>query len=400
MNRNLRGPLAATVSAVLALALAAVVNISPASAAQSSTGGPANMLPSAVPSTITPAVNDGKVYATAQVGNTMIIGGSFTQVGGNSHQHLAIFNATTGALSAFAPTFNNDVNAVLPGPTATTVYVGGAFTQLNGVATQFVALLDLTTGQAVASFQAPVFDIRVRQRHGARAATGSTSAERSPRSATKFHRGLVSLNATTGALDPFMNVQLTGHHNDSGSGAQGCGRPVEPGRDRRTATRWSPSATSSGRRRSPTATRSSMIDLSGATAEVDPDWSTNRYAPYCFNWAFDTYVRGVSFSPDGSYFVVNATGGGIAGTLCDATARFETDSTGNDMPSRPGSTRPAATPSGPSTVTEHGRVRRWPQPLEQQPARQRPRPARCRAASGPGGARPDQRPAVHLEPRT
>src|SRR4029079_18697123 len=39
--------------------------------------------------------------------------------------------------------------------------------------------------------------------------------------ANVFHRGLASLNATTGALDPFMNVQLTGHHNDTGSGAQG-----------------------------------------------------------------------------------------------------------------------------------------------------------------------------------
>ena len=39
--------------------------------------------------------------------------------------------------------------------------------------------------------------------------------------AGKAHAGLASLNATTGALDPFINVQFAGHHNDSGSGAQG-----------------------------------------------------------------------------------------------------------------------------------------------------------------------------------
>ena len=35
------------------------------------------------------------------------------------------------------------------------------------------------------------------------------------------------MNATTGALDPFMNVQFAGHHNDTGSGAQGARRTVE-----------------------------------------------------------------------------------------------------------------------------------------------------------------------------
>ena len=71
-----------------------------------------------------------------------------------------------------------------------------------------------------------------------------------------------------------------------------------------------------------------QIDLTGSKAVVRTDWATNRYSPYCFNWAFDSYVRGVSYSPDGSYFVVAATGGGVADTLCDGAARFETKAVG------------------------------------------------------------------------
>jgi PKD repeat protein len=69
--------------------------------------------------------------------------------------------------------------------------------------------------------------------------------------------------------------------------------------------------------------QAALLDLTGSSAQVAP-WATSRYSPYCYNWAFDSYVRGVSFSPDGSYFVINATGGGN-GTLCDSTARFETN---------------------------------------------------------------------------
>src|ERR1700689_5664266 len=49
-------------------------------------------------------------------------------------------------------------------------------------------------------------------------------------------------------------------------------------------------------------------------------------------------MRDVQFSPDGSYFVVVATGGGVGarnpdGTLssCDAATRFETTGTGTNV---------------------------------------------------------------------
>ena len=263
------------------------------------------------------------MFAIAENGSNMIIGGSFTQVGGQSHQRVAVFDKSTGALSSsFAPTVNGSVNAVLPGPTTTTVYIGGAFTQVNGVAAQFVALVNTTNGTLVATFHAPVFnwgfvnDLVLRSGRLYAAGTFSTVAG-------KAHAGLASLNPTTGALDPFINVQFAGHHNDSGTGAQGWVGPsdIDVTPNGATMVVIGNFKTANGLLRD----QAAMLDLTGSSAKV-ARWATSRYSPYCYNWAFDSYVRGVSFSPDGSYFVINATGGGN-GTLCDTTARFATNLT-------------------------------------------------------------------------
>ncbi len=103
-----------------------------------------------------------------------------------------------------------------------------------------------------------------------------------------------------------MNIQFAGHHNNTGSGAQGPVGPwnldVSPSGDRIVAI--GNFRTADGLDRDQVA----QITTTGATAVVTPDWQTNRYNPYCFNWAFDSYVRGVSYSPDGSYFVVACDG--------------------------------------------------------------------------------------------
>jgi Domain of unknown function (DUF5122) beta-propeller len=303
------------------VAAAAALAPANAQAAQPSDPGPRNQLPNAVPSAVTPQVNDGRVFAIAENGSNMIIGGSFTQVGGQSHQSVAVFDKTTGALSAsFAPSVNGDVNAVLPGPTSTTVYIGGAFTQVHGAPAQFLALVNTTDGSLVTTFHPPAFnygfinDLVLRSGRLYVAGTFTTVDGQA-------HGGLASLNPTTGALDPFVNVQFAGHHNDSGSGAQGWVglRAIDVTANGATMVVIGNFKTANGLLRDQVA----LLDLTGSTAKV-AKWATSGYSPYCFNWAFDSYMRGVSFSPNGSYFVINATGGGNPGTLCDATARFET----------------------------------------------------------------------------
>lgn len=66
-----------------------------------------------------------------------------------------------------------------------------------------------------------------------------------------------------------------------------------------------------------------MLNLTTSPVSVT-DWATTRFQQQCAK-VFDTYMRDVDISPDGSYFVVGTTGAYRAG-------------------SRPGSTTPAATP--------------------------------------------------------
>jgi PKD repeat protein len=289
----------------------------------------AGALPSAVPSAITPQVDDGEVWTVAQVGNLLVMGGTFTSIGGTPRASLAAINKSTGALSTtFAPSTNGQVYSVLPGPNDHTVYVGGDFTQVNGQPEQFLTMLDTVTGAIVPTFNPPAFDfgmIRDMAKSGNRLYVGGFFSK----VGGVDHAGIATLNVTSGALDPFMNVQFAGHHNDSGSGAQGWVGPwsIDVSPDGSRLVIAGNFKTADGLPRDQVV----LIDLDGGSATVDPNWSTTRYNPYCFNWAFDGYVRGVTFSPDGSFFVVTATGGGARGTLCDATARFETASTGTNI---------------------------------------------------------------------
>src|SRR3954447_152859 len=91
--------------------------------------------PGIVASSSTPLVSDGEVDAITQVGNTVIVGGTFQHTVPNwsanavpvAHPYILAFDATTGAINtAFAPVFDGTVLTLTPGPAAGTVYVGGS----------------------------------------------------------------------------------------------------------------------------------------------------------------------------------------------------------------------------------------------------------------------------------
>lgn len=316
-------------------AVTALAGAAPAGAATVTAAGPsANRMPGDVPSRKTPWVLDGQVFKIVQVGDLMVAGGAFTQVADPmngtpySRQNLFAFDAATGQVSqTFNPTLDGAVQQLLPGPTADTVYVAGDFTKVNGKGPNHLQLLDVRTGQAVTSFRAPS------------TAGGVSSLEMLPgnrlmvggyfRKVAGLDSGqLITLNATTGARDSFLNLTFVGNHN-TGTGAKA---PVGP---RETAL------TPDGRRLAVVGNFRTvdgiardqivMIDLTGPTAQVVPDWYTTRYTPICSPRAFDSYMRDVEMSPDGSYFVVSTTGGPVSGTLCDTASRWETWASGTTL---------------------------------------------------------------------
>ncbi|GAA3171982.1 hypothetical protein GCM10010531_26760 [Blastococcus jejuensis] len=309
----------------------------PGNASAAGTAQP-NTVNAAVAST-TPNVLDGTVFSIAQVGNTIVLGGDFTGAANpgsqtrvtdvNRGRYVVAFDATTGQVrTAFAPNIDGQVRAVLPGPTAGTVYVGGYFNNVDGVRAKGLVLLDVATGQRVPGFATIVMNgvVTSLERSGNRLFVGGTFTT----FAGQARGGLASVNATTGVVDDFMQSRVLTNHNwtegsSDAKAAVGVFKlDITPDGSRMVVI---------GNFKTVDALPNdqiAMFDLTGAQATVRSDWRTRGYEARCYAWAYDTYVRDVQFSPDGSYFVVVTTGGGNT-TLCDTAARYETNGSGDDV---------------------------------------------------------------------
>lgn len=327
-------------AALLAVALAAsCAALSPQAAAQRAVAQ--NQVVSAVPSTSTPNIDGGAVLALAAVGSWIVAGGSFasaTSPGSSTASPatgVVAFDRNTGMLdTAFRPKLNGDVRAVAPGPTANTVYLGGDFTEVNGRKCSYLALVSLTTGATVSGFRTPSINGAVyglQMRYGQLLLAGSFTDV-----AGRTRDGLASLNPRTGALTSYLTVGLTGHHNYDGSGARGPvgARAIAIGPGGASAVVVGNFKRANG----VVHDQIVMLRLSSSSARVDTAWNTAAYTSPCKRNAFDSYVRDVAFAPDGSYFVVAATGAktysrNTDGTRssCDSAARWATKDTGADV---------------------------------------------------------------------
>ena len=280
------------------------------------------------PANFTPHVLDGRANAIAQVGNTMILGGEFTQVRAApdgspvlSRSNLVAFNATTGAISTtFVPNPNGEVTSLLPAADGTSVYVGGAFTQIAGGAASRVARLNVSNGQPVAGFTPPSMNARVNDIklvNGRLWLAGLFS-----RIGGRDQIGLATINATTGAYDPYYAMTLAGTQN--GGKTHVAKIDVTPDGTRLVAIGNFRTLNGVDNR------QLFMLSLTGPTAAA-ANWRSSFYTSDC-SATFELYVKDVAFSPDGTFFVVTSTGAYRgADSACDLTARFETNASGSGI---------------------------------------------------------------------
>jgi hypothetical protein len=100
----------------------------------------------------------GEVHATAQIGNTIYVGGSFTSVGYGSgtiaRAYLAALDATSGQLvEGFNPKPDNAVDSLLNSTDGARLYAGGIFNRIGGCTPcDRLASLNPATGAANPSF--------------------------------------------------------------------------------------------------------------------------------------------------------------------------------------------------------------------------------------------------------
>lgn len=102
---------------------------------------------------------NGTVYATKIVGNTLYLGGSFTQVRSATGQveartNMAAISLDTGTLLPFRADTDTPVRAI-EGDGAT-VWVGGSFSRVNGAYRRRIAALDAATGQVSSRYNVGV----------------------------------------------------------------------------------------------------------------------------------------------------------------------------------------------------------------------------------------------------
>ncbi|GLY84912.1 hypothetical protein [Actinoallomurus iriomotensis] len=272
------------------------------------------------PVNTTPNVTDGTVRAIAVVGSKVVVAGNFDHVknAGSStsisRHNIFAFDAKTGKVDTkFVPKVDGTVYALQAG-TSNTVYVGGSFTTTNGVGLGSLTKLSVTTGKAVSGFNARVGHglIFTMIRRGSHVYIGGEFTT----IAGKTHAPLARVDATTGK-DAGLNLSVTTPR----SGALKVYRMAVDPADKHLVIDGTFTQVA-GKRRYQIA----MINTSGTPALSS--WATERYATPCSS-SFDTYMRGIDFAPDGSYFVVVTTGAPHGTSqLCDSAARWETSKTG------------------------------------------------------------------------
>jgi len=269
----------------------------------------------------TPHVLDGTVHAIATVGDTVVVGGTFSAVAtaeGRQYRrdYLLAFDATDGTLRPFAPQLDGPVYALAAGANGT-VYAGGAFRTVNGVAQRGLARLSIANGARVGGFTAGINwgDVRALEAYGRWLYAGGTfsAVNRVPR------LGLARLDAASGAVDSGFDAALTGASAEQRVRVEDFA--LAPGGRRLAVAGAFVQAAGAPR------VQLALLDTSGPKA-VAVNWYTDLFRDPC-NSGYDTYLRGLDFAPDGSYLVVVTTGNDTGPDRpCDAAVRFNMAGTG------------------------------------------------------------------------
>ena len=292
--------------------------------------GPAHeSLVSEFPSFNTPGVVDGRVEAIAIDGDTVYVGGTFTQIHnpldeGNiiNQPYLFAYSKSTGdIIESFDPQVNNTVLALeTTGDAAGGVFAGGIFGNLNG---QFsrgrFAKIDIN-GDRVEGFNArPDAAVTSMVRLNDTLYIGGNFDNISTTPIEK----LAALDTTTGAVSPNLNLDfgglLTTTRVDETEAIQGVDdMDITSDGQVMIITGNFESIDSISR------DRLALIELDGQASVSS--WNTDVFDVQCPSSIFPQYILGIDISPDNNYLVTGTSGFRITGNpACDTIVRFEID---------------------------------------------------------------------------
>ncbi|MFB8762957.1 delta-60 repeat domain-containing protein [Nocardiopsis alba] len=313
-----RSFVALTMSSLLVLPLAVVTAV-PATAA------PHVGVVDERPVQWTPHVLDGTIKDILRIGDTVVVAGTFTRVAESDESrthdrtHLFAFRHGSGeVLTGFRPSVDGTVTSLTEGPDGS-VIVGGDFERVNGETRRGVARIDLATGRTVRGFDATLDDGNLYRlaSDGSDLYLGGSFTAVSGES----RAGLARVDTATGKVDPDFTPTISDQRR---GGLRVQELALSP--DGRRLVINGTFTKVDGEDRYQIA----MIDTEAG--RVSP-WSTSAHEEPCDYPTMYTYLRQMDFSPDGSYFGVVTVGGPeIKPGLCKSAARFENDDAPDSEP--------------------------------------------------------------------
>jgi len=304
-----------TIAASLTAGLALAALVAPPAQSMSA---PLTQVVSDDPVDNTPHVVDGTVYAIAEVGNLVVVGGNFDEVredGSGTIQNvnnIFAYDPDTGEVDpGFKPNLDNTVDTVAAAPSGNAVIVGGYFGKVNGANWRGLAMLSLADGSRVQSFvgktNAAVHKVLVR---GSRLFVGGRFDSINGVDRT----GLAVLNSTTGALDTSFTIEIAESRKP---GIQP--KPLVEEMD----------ATKNGKR---LIIVGNFLKVGGIShqqvAMINPannavlKFNSPRFNSLCGS-SLAHFFSDVEIDPTGTYFALVSRGGYSQNDLCDTVTRWE-----------------------------------------------------------------------------
>lgn len=307
--------------AMLVASLALLTNVQQSLAATHN-----GQLVSETPRNDTPRPLNGDVWDVRQVGDRIIMGGSFTQVQLPNGQvidqaYVAAYFLDSGQFDfGFRPSVDRQVEAVAGSDNGQYVFIGGAFNSIDGVSRAKAAKLN-TKGDLITSFRAnATATVKTIAARGDRVYLGGSF-----RKVNGVQRErLAAVDEATGAVD--LNFDFPVETGIGGGGALSV-RALDITPDGNRMLVAHSGLTVGGQDR----TGIAMFNIAEQVDVLD-DWQTSLYR--------DNYtrcsggwlrLRDAEFSPDGSYFVVVGAGNDRP-PVCDSAIKWPTISGADTQP--------------------------------------------------------------------
>ena len=241
------------------------------------------------PANFTPRVTTGvAVYKLLQVGNTMFAGGEFSQIQNSNRtstfnrNNLFSFDATNGTVNPLSVTFDAGLVWGLAS-SGSSLYVGGTFHSVNGVARRGLVKINAATGAVDTAFDAHLTGaVQDVQLVGGRLIIGG-----------KFAKRLQAVDLVTGADTGYLNLSISGTVDDNAGATDIYRFAVNPAGTRLVAIGNFTTVAGSTRY------RAFMLNL-GATSGTLATWYYTHLNERCRAASLPAQLRDVDFSPDGS----------------------------------------------------------------------------------------------------